>query len=204
MATSKDLKEQLEKAEKQLKAAKEKDEVDFATKKINRIKKELEELEAQGGSAGDAASAKPAATDKKKKGAKKPDGTGKQPKPRKSGSKYADLPSCEELQTAFLERRKQREKSQKQYKTKSFITKATTALATAAKQVAASVKISDNKQTAQAQVSKIEKFKTTLMELIEIMEELTKDDASKTEAQAIFKPLDEKLDKILKEIKGGK
>lgn len=212
MATVADLKEQLAKAEKQLAAAKEPDEVNFATKKINRIKGELSALE-KAGKDTPKAEEKPAA--KKEAPAAKPvekkapaPAKAEKPKPAAAvkkkpttKAKYADLPSCDELQTAFLKRREQREKSQKKYKTKSAINKAANNLATATKQVAAAIEMPESKKEANSVISKLEKLKKNLMETIDLLEELSNDETTKKEVQAILGPLDEKLKKIRSENK---
>lgn len=200
MATVAELKEQLAKAERQLSSAKEKDEVDFATKKVNRIKGELEALEKK-------AEEKPAA--EKPKAEKKP-APKKEEKPKAEKkteakparkSKYADLPSCDELQEAFLKRREQREKSQKKYKTKSAVNRAAGNLATATKQVAKDIEVPDNKKEANTVISKIEKLKTHLMQVVDLLEELSGDETTKKEVHEILAPLDEKLKKIRQENK---
>lgn len=202
MATVADLKEQLAKAERQLASAKEKDEVDFATKKVNRIKKELEELEKSGGGEKPAATTSKAKTEKpaaKKEEKAKPATKKAEKKERKS--KYADLPSCDELQEAFLKRREQREKSQKKYKTKSAVNRAAGNLATATKQVAKDIEVPDNKKEANTVISKIEKLKTHIMAAVDLMEELSGDETTKKEVHEILAPLDEKLKKIRQENK---
>lgn len=213
MATVADLKEQLAKAEKQLAAAKETDEVNFATKKVNRIKAELDKLEKEGKET-PKADEKPAAKAEKpaaKPVAKKAPAPAKAEKPKPAAAakkgkpttkaKYADLPSCDDLQAAFLKRREQREKSQKKYKTKSAINKAANNLATATKQVAASIEMPESKKEANTVIAKLEKLKKNLMETIDLLEDLSKDETTKKEVQAILGPLDEKLKKIRSENK---